>query len=94
MDYNKGSVSQLEEIEKLTKPSTMTLILITLICLSPYGHLVLRIIQKNHSELFIPALLVFPTLTFLSAYWVWHFYRSKNYKKIAKEIAELLDKES
>lgn len=93
MKNSKGSEGELKSIEKLVKPSVVTLILGTLVCLGPYGHLILKIIEKGYNDLLLTTLLVFPTLILLSYYWFWYVNSRKTYKKLAKEIFEQLNKD-
>ncbi|MBM7616430.1 hypothetical protein [Alkaliphilus hydrothermalis] len=84
---------QLKDIEKLIKPKISTLILLTVIYISPYGHLLLHIALKEYDKLLLSSLLVFPSLIMLGVTWNDHFYYVKNYKNIAKETYNKLFKE-
>lgn len=88
LNNSKGSDKDLKQIEKLIKPSNLSLIIMTLICFGPYGNLILKIIEKDYAELIVVTLIVFPTLILMSVYWYWHFNTLRNYKRIAKEIDE------
>lgn len=82
----------LNDVEKLVKPSMLTLIIVTLVSLAPYGNLVLKIVEKNYNNLLLMTLLIFPSLIFMTVYWCWHIYSLIRYKKIAKDIIENFDK--
>lgn len=82
----------LNDVEKLVKPSMLTLIIVTLVSLAPYGNLVLKIVEKDYNNLLLMTLLIFPSLIFMTVYWCWHIYSLIRYKKIAKDIIENFDK--
>lgn len=82
----------LNDVEKLVKPSMLTLIIVTLVGLAPYGNLVLKIVEKDYNNLLLMTLLIFPSLIFMTVYWCWHIYSLIRYKKIAKDIIENFDK--
>lgn len=83
-------VNSQKEIEKIIKPKKISLILITLICLGPFGHLVLRVIE-NDSGILQAALFTFPSLIFLGAYWSWHMMKCRNLKDDIYEAKKLIE---
>lgn len=85
MNNLSDSKKDLKDIQRLVRPSLWTGIILSLICLGPYGHLILKILTED-SNLLLTALLVFPTLILLSMYWCWHIYTLRIYKQTAKEI--------
>lgn len=84
----KNNDYSLEDIEKMIKPKISLLIACTLICLGPYGHLILKIVDKDYEKLLTPALLTFPTLIAMCTYWYLYLNKRKSYKSVAKEVYE------
>ncbi|BCJ99560.1 hypothetical protein [Anaerocolumna chitinilytica] len=67
--------------EKHTKPKLLPVILLTLVCLGPYGNLILDIINHDYYNILKAALLTFPTLIFIPIVWCCYIYSLKKYKK-------------
>lgn len=82
---NKESAT-LEELEKLLKPNIATPICGSLICLGPWGNLILRIVIKEYSDLLAPALLTFPTLIWMCIQWFLYINDKKSYKQLASDV--------
>lgn len=70
----------LKDTKKLLKLKLWVTILVTLICIGPYGNLLLGIVNEHYSDLTIPALLTFPTLIIMSISWCWYLHSLKDYK--------------
>lgn len=78
--------NSLGEIEKLLRPNLLTIIIATLVCIGPYGNLILRVLNKDYDHLLTSVLLTFPTLIIMCICWFWYLTRIRSYKKRAKEI--------
>lgn len=83
----------LKDIEKLLNPGISTLIIGTIVFLTPYVNLILKIVSKDYIGLLLSALLIFPTLILLFVLWSWYIYRLKVYKQEAKDIMNELKKD-
>lgn len=78
-------------IKQLIKPKITSGLLLTFVCLGPFGNLVFNIITKDYSRLIVYALLSFPTLIIIGAYWFWHINKTLNIQNDVEEINNLLD---
>lgn len=78
----------LKDSRKLMKLKLGSAILTTLICIGPYGNLILGIVNKDYGGLLKPALLTFPTLIIMSCLWCSYLNSIKEYKRLVKELKE------
>ena len=65
-------------------------ILVTLVCLGPFGNLIFSIAIKEYKRLMIYAIATLPTLIFLGAYWYWHITKRISLNCDVEEIQTLL----
>ena len=82
----KGKDDTIRDEEKLLKIKLFVTIFGTLVLISPYGNLLLGILNEHNSSLLTPALLTFPTLIILCFQWFWYICSVKQYRRFLKEI--------
>lgn len=83
----------LKDTQKLMKLKLQSTILTTLICIGPYGNLILGIVNKDYSSLLVSALLTFPTLIIMSFLWCSYLNSIKEYKRLVKELNDEFKKD-
>ncbi|MCR2821739.1 hypothetical protein [Lederbergia panacisoli] len=70
----------IKEIQKAYKPGLVIPICTTLICIAPYLHLLLEIIDKNYSRLLLLAIMSAPLIAYITFIWTRYFYHMRKYK--------------
>ncbi|MBS4197093.1 hypothetical protein [Lederbergia citri] len=70
----------IEEIKKAYKPGLVIPICTTLICIAPYLHLLLDIIDKNYNRLLLLVIISAPLIAYISIVWTKYFYHMSKYK--------------
>jgi hypothetical protein len=80
-----------KEIEKIIKPKMISGIILSLVCLGPFGNLLFNIATKNYNRLMIYAMLTLPTLIIIGVYWCWHITKRINLNHDVEEIQDLLN---
>ncbi|KAF5037564.1 hypothetical protein DSECCO2_563250 [anaerobic digester metagenome] len=79
-----------KDIEKIIKPKISVGILITLVCLGPFGNLIFSIAIKDYSRLMVYAIFTLPTLMAVGAYWFWHILKRINLNRDIEQIQKSL----
>lgn len=79
-----------KDIEKVIKPTISGGILITLVCLGPFGNLIFSIAIKDYRRLMVYAIFTLPTLMAVGAYWFWHISKRINLNRDIDVIQDML----
>lgn len=63
-------------------------ILLTLVCLGPFGNLIFSILTCEYKHILMYAIATFPTLIVVGVYWCWYIIVSINVKNVVEKSFE------
>lgn len=79
MNTDNKKDTDLREIAKGYKPRLFDPIFISIVCIAPYLHLVVDVLEKNYDRLLSLTLMSAPLISLITYFWTRYFYQMREY---------------